>query len=155
MALPTPEEKLAAMFNKDRADNSLPLIDFNEYVFQAPAPYVGVRNTRIYALPALSSLYVGRISITYDRINFNTVTNVSVVKGSATTVHQLLPAINEELGIALATSDVADAALPAFCRLEQHALRRKKASRTNDPHTGQAHGLFHAPHSSSHPVQPL
>ena len=108
MALPTPEEKLAAMFNKDRADNSLPLIDFNEYVFQAPAPYVGVRNTRIYALPALSSLYVGRISITYDRINFNT-----VVKGSATTVHQLLPAINEELGIALATTDVVDAALPA------------------------------------------
>ena len=113
MALPTPEEKLAAMFNKDRADNSLPLIDFNEYVFQAPAPYVGVRNTRIYALPALSSLYVGRISITYDRINFNTVTNVSVVKGSATTVHQLLPAINEELGIALSTTDVVDAALPA------------------------------------------
>lgn len=113
MATPTPEQKLAAMFNKDRADNSLPIIDFSEYIFQAPTPFVGVRNTRVYALPALSSLYVGRISITYDRINLNTVTNVSIVKGSSTTVHELLPAINEELGITLATTDIVDAALPA------------------------------------------
>lgn len=113
MSIPTPEEKLAAMFNKDRADNSLPLIDFNEYVFQPPTPFTGVRNTRIYAIPALSSLYVGRISITYDRINLNTVTNVSVVKGTATTIHQLLPAINEELGIKLAATDVADGSLPS------------------------------------------
>lgn len=112
MAIPTPEEKLAAMFNKDRADNSLPIIDFAEYIFQAPTTFVGIRNTRIYALPILSSLYVGRISITYDRINFNTVTNVSVTKGPSTTVHQLLPAINEELGIQLNTTDVVDASLP-------------------------------------------
>lgn len=113
MAIPTPEEKLAAMFNKDRADNSLPIIDFSEYIFQAPTAFVGLHDTRIYALPALSSLYVGRISITYDRIKLATVLNVSVVKGSSTTVHQLLPVINEELGIALSTADVVDAALPA------------------------------------------
>jgi hypothetical protein len=112
MSIPTPEEKLAAVFNKDRVDNSLPTIDFNEYVFQAPTPFVGTRNTRIYAIPALASLYVGRITLYYDRIALSTVVNLSVTKGSATTVHELLDQINEELGIILTTADVADAALP-------------------------------------------
>ena len=58
-----------------------------------------------------TSAAFGRITVYYNRINLATITGQKVVKGSATTVTQLLPEINEELGVELTSLDIEEAPL--------------------------------------------
>lgn len=109
-----PKNKIVAVYNKDRADRGLLPIDPNDYDFSNPSPYSGVKstkNTRIYLTAKQASSQFGRITIYYDRINLATITGAKVIKGSATTVTQLIDAINEELGVELSNADVEEAAL--------------------------------------------
>lgn len=135
MAIASPRDKFFAVLNKHLADNSYPTIDPAEYEMGAPANYAGSaypRNTRLVLDPPLSSPSAGRTTVYYDRIDFATVTNIVVPKGSAVTVNDLLPTINEELGIALASTDIISENLPT------NGTFPLKASTTNLIYKGQA-----------------
>lgn len=109
-----PKRKLVAIYNKDRADAGLQPISYDDYNFSNPTPYSGVKsanNTRVYLTPKSTSAAFGRITVYYNRINLATITGQKVVKGAATTVTQLLPEINEELGVELTSLDIEEAPL--------------------------------------------
>lgn len=135
MAIATPREKFFAVLNKHLADNSYPTIDPAEYEVGTPTVYSASaypRNTRLVLDAPLASTNVGRTTVYYDRIDMATITNIVIPKGSAVTVNDLLPAINEELGINLATTDIISAALPAS------GTFLLKASTSNMLYIGQA-----------------
>lgn len=108
MPLPTPLTKFFAVANKKLTDQNKPTIDPADYPSVTPQPYSGVRsahNTVVLLDPPLNSSAVGRTTIFYDRIDMATITGLSVEKGTATSLTELLPAINDALGIALSLSD--------------------------------------------------
>lgn len=109
-----PKVKIVAIYNKRRQlDGKLP-ISQADYNFSDPVPYTGPRsnhNTRIKLTPKTDAGAYGLITIYYDRIDLATITGAKVVKGSATTVTQLLAEINEELGVELTSLDVLEAPL--------------------------------------------
>lgn len=116
MAIPSVPTKFFAVLNKHLTDNSFPAIDPAAFVVNAPTVYSGTaypRNTRLVLDAPLESTSVGRTTVYYDRINLASITGLQVSKGSATTVFELLPAINELMGIALDANDVVNGVLPA------------------------------------------
>lgn len=109
-----PKNKIVAIYNKQRTTASLPTIVGDDYTISLPEEYDGPRspsNTRVKLTPKVDSLNYGDIRVYYDRINFSTISGLSVVKGTATTVLGLLAKINEELGTELAATDIEEAAL--------------------------------------------
>jgi hypothetical protein len=109
-----PRTKIVAIYNKVRVDRGLTPIVEADFEFSNPTPYSGiksVKNTRIYLTPRASSSQIGRITVYYDRISLSTITGAKVVRGTATTVTQLLSEINEELGIELTNNDIEEAPL--------------------------------------------
>lgn len=111
-----PKEKLVAIYNLDRTNNGLQPILETEFDFGAPETYSGPRstkNTRIYLTPKASSASVGRITLYYDRINLATITTLAVVKAAEVNVVDMLPKLNEELGITLVAADITNGVLPA------------------------------------------
>ena len=108
MALPSPMTKFFAVANKQLTDQNKPTINPADYSTITPVPYSGVRsprNTVVLLDPPLNSTAVGRSTIFFDRIDYAGITGLTVEKGAATTLIELLPAINEALGIALALTD--------------------------------------------------
>ena len=109
-----PKQKIISIYNKERADRGLSAINIADYEFSNPAPYTGIKSTKntiLYLTPKSTSAQFGRITLYYNRINLNTITGARVIKGSATTVTQLLNEINEELGVELANFDIEEAIL--------------------------------------------
>lgn len=109
-----PKLKIISIYNKERTDRGLSVVDINDYDFSNPTPYAGVKSTKntiLYLIPKSTSAQFGKITIYYDRIDLATILNTKVIKGTATTVTQLLPEINEELGVELANFDVEEAIL--------------------------------------------
>lgn len=109
-----PKQKIISIYNKERADRGLSAININDYEFSNPTPYTGIKSTKntiLYLTPKSTSAQFGRITLYYNRINLNTITGARVIKGSATTVTQLLSEINEELGVELANFDIEEAIL--------------------------------------------
>ncbi len=134
MALPTPSAKFFAVLNKQLTDNNKPTINPAEYSSFAPTPYSGVRsqrNTLLVLDPPLTSTSVGRTTVFYSRIAMAEITGLTVEKGTATSLAELLPALNEALGIALSLSDLEPvASLPAS------GMMTVTASATNLLYTG-------------------
>lgn len=115
MSTITPQEKLFAIYNLDRTNNGLPVIDATDFIVGDPEVYSGSRspkNTRVYLTPKPSSSNIGRITLYYNRIDFATITTLMVTKGAAVNVVDLLPQINEELGITLVAADISNTTLP-------------------------------------------
>lgn len=116
MTTPSVQTKFFAVLNKHLTDNLFPAIDPAAFVINAPTVYGGAaypRNTKLILDAPLDSTSVGRTTVYYDRINLGGISGLQVSKGSSTTVFELLPAINELMGIALTISDVVNATLPA------------------------------------------
>lgn len=116
MAIPTIKTKFFAVVNKHLQDNGQPTIDPADFTVNVPATYTGSaynRNTRLVLDAPLESTSVGRTTIYYDRINLATITGLNVEKGAATTLLQLLPAINELMGVQFEAADVIDVVLPS------------------------------------------
>lgn len=111
-----PVEKIYAAYNVKRVDRGLTPIDPEDFEMQDPVVFSGPQstlNTKIQLLPKLASNAFGTINLFYDRVNLDTLVTPRIVKGSATTVFEALPAINEELGIVLEERDVVDGSLGA------------------------------------------
>jgi hypothetical protein len=109
-----PKLKIVAIYNKRRIDQGLSPINVADYSFSNPIQYAGVKstkNTRIYLTPNTSSSQFGRITIYYDRIDLSSVIGARVIKHDATTIVELLPSINEELGVELTALDIVDGQL--------------------------------------------
>ena len=109
-----PKLKIVAIYNKRRVDQGLSPINVADYSFSNPIQYAGVKstkNTRIYLTPNTSSSQFGRITIYYDRIDLSSVVGARVIKHDATTIVELLPSINEELGVELSALDIVDGQL--------------------------------------------
>lgn len=113
---PTPSQKFFAVLNKQLVDNGKDAVDPADYENPQPRPYTGTiyqSNTFLTLDPPLESTIVGRITVLYDRIDFADFTDIQIEKGSATSLMELLPQINEALGMELALSDVVDTTVPA------------------------------------------
>ena len=113
---PTPAEKFFAVLNKQLEDTGKDTIDPADYTAPEPRPYTGAifqRNTFLVLDPPLESLITGRITCLYDRIPFEEFTNMRIEKGSATTLLELLPQINEALGMELSLADLQPATVPS------------------------------------------
>lgn len=109
-----PKNKLISIYNLMRSGDGQVALELSDFNFGTPEPYTGLRsekNTRIMLIPKNSMSIYGRSILYYNRIDLSTIDNFSVVKGSATTVLGLLPAINAELGVELEDFDVEEAAL--------------------------------------------
>ena len=121
---PTPEMKFFAVLNKHLQDNAKDTIDPADYTKPDPKPYTGTiyqRNTYLVLDPPLESTIVGRITVVYDRIDFATFTNIRVEKGSSTSLMQLMPQINEALGIQMSMTDVVDTPVPVSGTMQVQA----------------------------------
>ena len=124
MAVPTIKTKFFAVVNKHLQDNAQPTIDPNDFTVNVPSTYTGSaynRNTRLVLDAPLDSTSVGRTTIYYDRINLSTITGLNVEKGSATSLVQLLPAINELMGVEFEAADVVDITLPSSGQFDMAA----------------------------------
>ena len=87
-----------------------------DFDFGTPEPYSGSRstnNTRLYLTPKAGSTAVGRITLYYNRIALSSITGLTVVKGSAVNIVDLLTQINTELGVELVEADIVNGVLPA------------------------------------------
>lgn len=117
MSIPTVSQKFYAVVNKHLTNLSLPTINPADYNASTPEVYTGSaypRNTRLVLDAPLESSVVGRTTIYYSRIDMATsLTGLVVAKGSATTLLELLPALNEAIGIQFGPNDVVPVNLPA------------------------------------------
>lgn len=124
MAIPTIKTKFFAVVNKHLTDNGDPAIDPDDFLVNVPQVYTGTaydRNTRLMLDAPLESTSVGRTTIYYDRINMATITGMQVEKGAATNLVDLLPAINELMGVQFLPADVVDVVLPSSGTFEMAA----------------------------------
>ena len=113
-----PEAKLIAVYNQQRVNQSLEPIVPEEFDMGPPEIYSGPRspdNTRSRLIPKASTASFGRLNLYYNRKDMATAFTapLKVVKGSATTIHELINEINEELGIESTTADWLDGTLGA------------------------------------------
>lgn len=83
----------------------------------SPAPTTA-RNTRVYLNAAANSPYSGRVPVYYNRLDFATVFAYSAVNTLAklrsfnpSTIHSLIPDLNNYYGLELTTDDIEDGAL--------------------------------------------
>lgn len=111
-----PEAKLYAVYNQKRIDQSLEPIIPAQFDMGPPEIYSGPRstdNTRSRVVPKSTTASFGQLNMYYNRKDMATAftTPLKVVKGGATTVHQLINEINEELGIESTTTDWLDGSL--------------------------------------------
>jgi hypothetical protein len=116
MANPTINEKIQARFNAKRTENNLPVVDFTGYAMSLPEAYSGPQstsNTLIYATPLAASNNLGRLKMFLNRLALSAAVGMSVQRGSATRVVQLLPQLSMELGVTLLPEDINDDQLPA------------------------------------------
>lgn len=116
MALLTPKEKLIAIYNADLIANGKTAINVDDFDMSTPAAYSGPRSTKttvIYLQPKASSPNIGLATIYYNRINIGTITTLKVTKGSATTLTELLPNLNTELGLTFSATDFSPVSLPS------------------------------------------
>lgn len=88
-------------------DVQLADVTFSDPVRSEPSP-IPLRNTSITIVPVTSSGLYGRRVFHYNRIHISELGTVTVDKGSATTVYQLLAAINDKYGLYLTEDDVYD-----------------------------------------------
>ena len=115
MANLTLKEKFLAVTNAKRVTDGEPILLMTDIDFGTPEAYSGSRSprtNRIYLTPKASSIMVGRATVYFDKIDLATITSLAVVKGAATTIAELLPQINDEMGVALEVTDIVPGALP-------------------------------------------
>ena len=87
----------------------------NQFVFSDPIVPTGnapVRNTYIQLTPLANTGYYGTKTVWYNRIFIGDIGPITIPKGNAVYVSDLLPAINSTYGILLQSSDIVDAILP-------------------------------------------
>lgn len=116
MANPTIVEKIQARYNAKRTANSQPVVDFAGYTMSAPEVYSGPQsadNTLLYANPTAASPNFGRIKIFLNRSNMNTAVGITIKKGTATRVSQLLVQLGNEFGLTFTADDFVDDVLGA------------------------------------------
>lgn len=110
-----PKAKLFAVYNQNLVDRGLVPIDPTQFEMQPPTVFSGPQsplNTRAKVIPKSQTNSFGTINFYWNRENLATaLTNPKIVKGSATTVHEAIAAINDELGVEMSTSDFVDAFL--------------------------------------------
>lgn len=85
-------------------------VNFANPVRSEPTP-IPLRNTHVVITPVTSSGLYGKRIFHYNRIHISELGTVTVEKGSATTVYQLLSAINVKYGLYLTEDDVIDQVL--------------------------------------------
>jgi hypothetical protein len=113
-----PEDKLYAVYNQKRINAGKEPIVPSEFNMGPTEVYSGPRsnhNSRTRLVPKASTASFGRLNLYHDRESLETAitTPLKVVKGNATTIHQLINEINEELGIESTTADWLDGPLGA------------------------------------------
>lgn len=116
MALLTPREKWLAVYNADLQANGKPAIVPDDFDMSTPTVYSGPRSTKntvMYLQPKASAPIIGLGIAYYNRIALSTLTTLSVAKGAATTLTELLPALNIVLGLNFAATDFSAVSLPA------------------------------------------
>lgn len=99
------------MYNAERVLRNKPPILATDFDFTPPEVYSGprsTRNTKVFLLPKSVSGNYGRITIYYDRINLNTLTGITVIKGSNTRIYQVIGQLNEETGMNMSSADLVD-----------------------------------------------
>ena len=111
-----PVEKNFAVYNQKRIDRGLEAIVPSQYEMGTPNVYNGLRspdNTVVKITPKSATASFGTLYLYYSRNDMATVFTQTpkVVKGSATTIHQLINEINTELGILTTTADWLDGRL--------------------------------------------
>lgn len=111
-------EKIFAMANAQLVQQSRPpLTPFSDFVFDVPAPYSGpiapTRNTKVFIDPIPASPNVGRVKLYYSRLPLSTLTGITVSKGTAVNIVDLLPAISAEIGVEFKAADIVDGPIPA------------------------------------------
>ena len=111
-----PVEKIFAVYNQKRIDRGLEAIVPSQYEMGTPNVYNGLRspdNTVVKITPKSATASFGTLYLYYSRNDMATVFTQTpkVVKGSATTIHQLINEINTELGILTTTADWLDGPL--------------------------------------------
>jgi hypothetical protein len=111
-----PVEKLFAVYNDRRIARGLEAIVPTQYEMSTPNTYSGPRspdNTSVKIIPKSATASFGTLYLYYTREDMATVLTATpkVLKGSATTIHQLINEINTELGILSTTADWLDGPL--------------------------------------------
>ena len=111
-----PVEKIFAVYNQKRIDRGLEAIVPSQYEMGTPNVYTGLRspdNTVVKITPKSATASFGTLYLYYSRNDMATVFTQTpkVVKGSTTTIHQLINEINTELGILTTTADWLDGPL--------------------------------------------
>ena len=102
---------MAAINQKLGTNYALTEFNFSDPVAVAvPTP---THNTMIRMAPYVHSGYYGSRKVYYNRIHVSELGRISVVRGSAVNVTDLLPQINEKLGILIKPTDIYDSVLPA------------------------------------------
>lgn len=115
---PTTQDGLSIIIQNfnNGLDPSLRIDDTN-FAFDPPInnPDAGVaKNTRMFARPVATSGRYGRVSIYYDRIDLDAVTDKPVItRGANTLWSQVVPLINSYYGINIVAADYTDGPLPA------------------------------------------
>lgn len=108
MSLLTPEEKLVAIYNASLIENSQDPVDIDDFDISVPQVYSGARSAKttvVQLTPKAGAPSVGIAKIYYDRIDLTNVTTLTVDRGGANSLAELLPALNEELGLEFSTDD--------------------------------------------------
>ncbi len=102
---------MAAVNQKLGTNYALTEFNFSDPVAVAvPTP---THNTMIRMVPYVHSGYYGSRKVYYNRIHVTELGQISVVRGNAVNVTDLLAQINEKLGILIKPTDIYDAVLPA------------------------------------------
>lgn len=107
-----PKAKLFAVYNQNLIDRGLLPIDPDAFEMQPPTVFSGpqsIKNTRAKVIPKSQTNSFGTINFFWNRENLATaLTTPRIVKGTATTVHEAIAAINDELGVEMTTDDFVD-----------------------------------------------
>lgn len=111
-----PVEKLFVVYNQTRIDKGVIPIIPAEYEMGPPMAYFGPRsieNTRCILTPRSNRAALGLVYVYYSRKDLSTIlpTPLSITKGSATRVHQLVDKLNAALSIESTTGDWVDGPL--------------------------------------------
>jgi hypothetical protein len=104
------ETILLALLNNKEGTNKT----FNDFYFSNPVPVLPpiTGNTLIELIASPTSQYRGKTTIWYNRIDAKELGVITVPKGPANTLIDVLPIVNEQLGIFIKPTDVIDYILP-------------------------------------------
>jgi hypothetical protein len=103
---------LLALINA-KENTNLVMSDFVFSDPEIPSEINPIRNTKIKLIPKAASGYYGVKTIYYNRVHLSELGAVTIEKGSAINLVDLLPSINTKYGVYIKPSDVVDYRLPS------------------------------------------